>query len=198
MSPSQPTQHGSPPTFDFEIDDSLTPWNLPAKAWLTKHGKHWDGLATGSIVFNAQGQILIIQRASHDSMPNKWEIPGGAADEEDPTLFHSAARELWEEAGLIAKRFTHIVTEGPDREPGQVFTNRTGTRTFCRFSFQVEVEGCEHVRLDPMEHQDYLWATEDEIREQKTGDRELPITNSGVTSLILEAFRLRGQMAKAA
>lgn len=198
MSQSKPTPPNLPPAFDFEIDDSLTPWNLPGREWITKHNKHWDGLATGCIIFDPHGKVLVIQRASHDSMPNRWEVPGGAADEEDPTLFHGAARELWEEAGLIAKRFTRIVTEGPDREPGQVFPNSTGTRIFCRFSFIVEVESCEHVQIDPTEHQDYVWATEDEIRAQRIGDRELPVTNSRMLSLILEAFRLNRETAKAA
>jgi 8-oxo-dGTP pyrophosphatase MutT (NUDIX family) len=195
MPQPQPTQRDSPPTLDFEIDDSLTPWNLPGADWISKHDKPWDALATGCVIINPQGNILLIQRASHDSLPNMWEIPGGAVDREDVTVFHGAARELWEEAGLVAKRFTHFVTEGPDREPGQTYTNRTGERRFCRFSFNVEVQSCEGVRLDPMEHQDYVWATEEEVRAQRIGDREVLVTNSGMLSLILEAFRLSREEA---
>lgn len=191
-------QRNSPPSIDFKIDDSLTPWNLPGAEWISKHNKPWDALATGCIVFNTSGKILIIQRASHDSMPNRWEIPGGAVDEGDATLFCGAARELWEEAGLTARRFTHIVTEGPDREPGQVYTNRTGQRTYCRFSFNVEVQSCDLVRLDPMEHQDYVWATEAEVRAQKIGNCEVPVTKTEMLSLVLEAFRLRKGIAKTA
>jgi 8-oxo-dGTP pyrophosphatase MutT (NUDIX family) len=29
-------------------------------------------------------------------MPNKWELPGGAVDDDDPTILHAAARELAE------------------------------------------------------------------------------------------------------
>ena len=172
---------------------------MPAKNWLIEHrrDKEWDGLATANVVFNADGKVLLIQRADHDSMPNRWEIPGGAVDDEDPTILHGAARELWEESGLVAKRFTHVVTEGPDREPGQVFPNSTKTKTWCRFSFHVEVERCDVVKVDPHEHQDFVWASERDILEQKIGDRKLAITRESMTALILEAFRLRRKKAEA-
>lgn len=164
---------------------------MPAREWLTKHEKSWTGIASGCVVFNPDGKVLVIQRASHDSMGNRWELPGGAVDEEDPTIFYGAARELWEESGFVALRFSHVVTEGPEQEPGQVFPNSTNTKTFCRFCFNVEVESCENVTLDPKEHQNFAWATEDEVREQKIKHTDLPITNQRMRALILEAFRLR-------
>lgn len=190
MSAAGSNLNGVPVKLNFEVDQSLAFWNMSAKEWITKNGKDWDGLASGCIVFNKAGRVLLIQRASHDSMPNRWEVPGGAVDEEDQTLFYGAARELWEEAGLVAKRFAYIVAEGPGREPEQVFQNSTATRTWCRFAFVVEVEDSEHVKIDPAEHQDYVWATIDEVRSQRIGERELPITTEGMSNLVLEAFRL--------
>jgi 8-oxo-dGTP pyrophosphatase MutT (NUDIX family) len=195
MPQSDPSQEDSHPRFDFEVDDSLSAWNMPANEWLQKHAKPYSGLASGNIVFNDSGKVLVIQRASTDSMPNKWEIPGGAVSDEDHTFFHGAARELWEESGLRARRFTQVVTEGLDREPGQVYPNSTNTKVWCRFAFIVEVESCETVTLEPTEHQDFTWATEDEIREQKIGNGEHPLTNQGMVSLLLEAFRLKRQKA---
>jgi 8-oxo-dGTP pyrophosphatase MutT (NUDIX family) len=190
-----------PPTFHFEVDGGLTEWNVPAKEWLTRNRENirerqlkLDGLATGNIVFNPEGRVLIIQRASNDSMPNRWEIPGGAVDDEDPTILYGAAREMWEESGLVAKRFSHLVTEGPEGRDLQVFPNSKETRWFCRFTFDVEVESYSYVRLDPTEHQDFAWASEEEIRAQKIGNRELPITNKAMLSLILESFRLKKEM----
>lgn len=194
MSKLPNTEQGVPRIFAAEIDASLASWDLPAKEWLRMHSgaiTKVDGLATGNIVFNDEGKILLIQRASSDSMPNRWEIPGGAVDDEDPTVLEGSARELWEEAGLIAKRFNHVVTEGPDQKPGQVYPNSTRTKKWCRFSFDVKVESCEHVKLDPKEHQAFAWATEDEIRTQLIGDCQHPITNQHMQALILEAFRLR-------
>ena len=123
-------------------------------------------------------------------MPNRWEVPGGACDEDDPTILHGAARELWEEAGLVAKRFTHLVTDSPDPEIEQVFPNSTRTKTWCRFTFHVEVENCDTVKVDPDEHQDFVWASEEEVRQQKIGERELAITHDGVVRLILGVFGL--------
>lgn len=197
MSQKQNTEQGVSHTFTAEIDASLASWNLPAKEWLRKNSELFtkvDGLATGNMVFNEEGKVLVIQRASSDSMPNKWEIPGGAVDDEDPTVFAGSARELWEETGLVAKRFNHIVTEGPDQKPGQVYPNSTRTKTWCRFSFEVQVESCEYVKLDPKEHQAFAWATEDEIRDQLIGDCQHPITNKHMQALILEAFRLRKEI----
>jgi len=103
---SSPTK--SPPEYKFTYHKSLEPFNKTMRQWLVDNNKHWDGLATGALVFNPQNKILLVQRAATDSMPNKWEIPGGAADEEDPSLLHACARELWEEAGLVATRLRRI------------------------------------------------------------------------------------------
>lgn len=190
---SQPLGRNVPSYSNFSIDDSLVAWDMPVKEWLAENQKdnQYDGLATGNVVFNPDGKVLLIQRADHDSLPNKWEFPGGAADDNDPSILHASARELFEESGLIAKRFSHIVTEGPEKEPGEIFRNRARTKVFIRFTFHVEVEDCEDVKLDPNEHQDFVWATEEEIRRQKIGDRQLSITRWTVQALFLEAFRLR-------
>lgn len=176
---------------NFEVDDSLQSRNMPAKEWLNKNQKPWDILVTSCVVFNSLGKVLLVQRASHDWMPDKWEIPGGAADDEDTTLLTAAARELREETGLVAARFSHAVPEGPGQEPRQVFT--IGAKTWCRFCFIVEVEDCENVQLDPNEHQDYVWATADEVRLQKIGDRDMPITTEEMSRMVLEAFRIQAQ-----
>lgn len=193
-----------PPLFSFTFHTSLSPWNIPCQQWLRDHHcSNLNGLATGSLVFDPQGRILLIQRAGHDSMPNMWEVPGGAVDDDDPTVLHGAARELWEEAGLVATNFTHLIRPaitsgaGADTELGHIFTNRLGTKTFCRFSFVTEVESCAAVQLDPNEHQAFVWATADEIQQQRMHDGlEIPITHESVRVLILEAFRLREGLAE--
>ncbi|EME45931.1 hypothetical protein DOTSEDRAFT_86622 [Dothistroma septosporum NZE10] len=150
-----------------------------------------DGLATACAVFDPHDRILVIQRAAHDSMPNRWELPGGAVDDGDQSILHGAARELLEESGLIAKHLSCGISEGPEHAPGSVFHNRTGTSSWCRFCFNVEVDDCTAVKLDPNEHQDFAWASRDEICSQRKGDRPLPITTDSVVAIILEAFRLR-------
>jgi hypothetical protein len=65
---------------------------------------------------------------------------------------------------------------------------------WCKFSFEVEVEGME-VILDEEEHQAFFWVTEDECRkgevmrdEKRT---EIKWTNESQVAVILEGFRLR-------
>lgn len=219
-----------PEIFAYSVDASLESWDVPPREWLRRHDPRgrFDGLAVSAFVFDAADRVLLVQRAAHDSMPNRWEMPGGAADQEDGpggSLLRAAARELWEESGLVAERFTHLVpgsesggdrTGGRTSSPGDttansagassnstnggtVFTNRTGTRVFCRFAFHAVVRSTAPVVLDPDEHQDYVWATEEEVRQQREigGDggsdngRELPMAGAHTQDLILEAFRLR-------
>ncbi|EPE04621.1 nudix domain-containing protein [Ophiostoma piceae UAMH 11346] len=203
-----PPQNPPPSVFAFTFDPSLQPFNVSPQTWLTTNDKHFAGLAVAAVVFDDKDRVLLVQRAAHDSMPNKWEVPGGAADQDGDTLLGGAARELWEEAGLIATRFTRIVPQpavAPDEgavtspapaypdHPGSVFSNRSGSKIMVRFAFQAEVESCAPVVLDPEEHQDYVWATEAEVRAGVTTDgRLIPATVPATRAFILEAFRLRG------
>lgn len=197
----------SPAVFAFTFDPSLEPFNVSPETWQETNDTHFSGLAVATVVFDDQDRVLLVQRAAHDSMPNKWEVPGGAADHENDTLLRGAARELWEEAGLVPTKFTHIVpqpatapeegaTTSPpplySKHPGFAFSNRTGTTTMVRFAFHAEVESTAVVTLDPDEHQDYVWATEAEVRAGKMADgRLIPATVPATRAFILEAFRLR-------
>lgn len=179
------------PEFKFTFDESVSEWNINHREWLKINEKTWDSLATGALVFDAQDRILLLQRAPNDSMPNRWEIPGGACDDEDPTVLYGCARELWEEAGLELRHISRVVPDGFGGKPGAVFTNRTGRRFFCKFSFIVDVAEYSEVKLDPNEHQDFVWATEEEVQREAIGDREIPLTNSLMANLISKAFSMR-------
>ena len=97
-----------------------------------------------------------MQRSASDSMPNKWETPGGGVDDEDESILHAVARELWEEAGLKSKQIS-----APVGEP-YLFTSRSGKR-ICKFNFVVQVKADAEsrftVKLDPEEHQRFVWAS---------------------------------------
>lgn len=190
------------------FDPSVAEWNVPSKEWLSTHDKHFNGIASGVVVFDTPSssspssaspppRILLIQRAADDSMPNLWELPGGAVDDTDASILDGCARELKEETGLTATRIVRLVTEGADGEALTSFTNSRGTRIFCKFVFEVEVAADEEVVLDPDEHQGWVWATEDEVVRGKVGDGDgaegvrIPLTTPHVRRLILEAFRLR-------
>ncbi|GKT49830.1 uncharacterized protein ColSpa_10011 [Colletotrichum spaethianum] len=191
----QPPQKPPSPTFNLIYPPSLEPYNLPMRAWLTANSKSWDGLATSALVFDSRNRVLLLQRAAHDSMPLRWETPGGAVDDEDTSVLVACARELWEEAGLEAVEIMRVVSEGKGKEPGSTFTNRTGTVVFRRFAFEVKVRQAEGeelgVKTDPEEHADHVWASEEEVLSERVGEKDIPITNAQMASLILDGFRRR-------
>lgn len=141
-------------------------------------------------------KILLIQRSAHDSWPGRWEIPGGACDAEDPSMLYSVARELWEETGLKATRIGPLVG-GTDH----IFLTSSGNLV-CKFSFLVDVEKTKtkgeeemlEVKLDPNEHQAFVWATEHEVRVGWVGDTELRFTNRQTMEGVLEAFRVEREL----
>ncbi|KAH7312691.1 NUDIX hydrolase domain-like protein [Stachybotrys elegans] len=181
---------------EFTFDQAMARWNITSRQWLEDNKSTLDNAAVAAFVFDDKDRVLLVQRASHDSMPNRWEAPGGAADDVDESMLHSAARELFEESGLRAKRFVRFVQEIPGSDIGTVYSNRTGARHFCRFAFEVGVEDCSCVKLDPSEHQDFLWAGEEEVKVQRVGEREIPITTPAVHAHLLEAFKARKASSK--
>ncbi|KAL7625977.1 hypothetical protein AAE478_002746 [Parahypoxylon ruwenzoriense] len=178
--PSESESKPSAPT-TFTSSPSVAEFKLSLRAYLDAHPK-FKGIAVGAFVFNVEGKLLLVQRAAHDSLPLRWEIPGGACDHDDESLLHAVARELWEESGLRAKFIGSLVGEG------LVFFTRRGAR-MCKYSFMTEVEEYD-VKLDPNEHQAYLWVTEDEARAGKCGDVEFKYTFREQKLAVLEAFRL--------
>lgn len=153
-------------------------------------------------------KVLLLRRAASDSMPNRWEVPGGAVDDEDATILHGTARELLEESGLQAVRIGPLVRSLSGSQPnlnhdhkqqkqphyddeGQVFLTQTGNLV-AKFHFLAAVaEGCEgDVRCAPEEHSEWLWATEKEVEEGVVGTREVRFTAVEQRQAVLEGFRV--------
>ena len=145
-------------------------------------------------------KVLLLQRSLLDSMPGRWEMPGGACDPEDATVLHGVARELWEEAGLKATGVGPLVG-------GTNHVFLTSTRNLvCKLSFLVDVErnggigedgemgSALEVKLDPREHQAYVWATEHEVKMGWVGDVELCFTEKQVMYTVLEAFKVNREL----
>lgn len=178
------------PSFDLQPLPSTTHLSIPAKAYLSQdQSEHAPKfLATGTIVFSAS-RILLLQRAPGDSMPNLWETPGGACDTDDKTILHAAARELWEETKLVATSVGPMI--------GQ-YTFKTGSgKSVRKLNFVVQVERQNdhgdsdfEVRLRLDEHQDFLWATEEEVRLSKVGNVEIQFTKPQQQAVVLDAFAM--------
>jgi 8-oxo-dGTP pyrophosphatase MutT (NUDIX family) len=181
-----------PPTFTFTSDASLKEYTVSLKTYLDAHPE-FDCIATGALVFHTDpvlgDQILIQKRAAHDSMPGRWETPGGACDPEDESILHGAARELWEESGLVAEHVIALV--GGEH----IFFTRRNQRV-SKFNFEVRVrtEGdgvAPTVTVDENEHSAFLWATEEECRAGRKGEVVLTFTTQRQEKAILEGFELR-------
>ncbi|KAE8454251.1 hypothetical protein EG329_005176 [Mollisiaceae sp. DMI_Dod_QoI] len=178
------------PALDFKVHPATSSFAESQQAYLAKHpDPRYNHLATGAVVFDMSHstvpRILLVQRAAADSMPNRWEIPGGGCDNEDESILYAVARELWEEAGLKAKSMLHTVGDP------HIFSSRSGKK-ICRFTFLVEVETNSDdgfaVTLDPKEHQQFVWATEEDVKAKKSGNIELQYTTQELENTIIEAF----------
>jgi 8-oxo-dGTP pyrophosphatase MutT (NUDIX family) len=200
--PPRPLPEGG---FTFTHQPSVAALSIPAKEF-TSARKFISAAATGALVFSratGEDRVLLIQRAAHDSMALRWEIPGGACDPEDETMLHGLARELWEEAGL---RLENVVRQVGEEH---VFLTRRGLAV-AKVTFEVEVEtpalagsGSEslpEVVLDPNEHARFLWATEEECRLGKvtvlhdSGENEVvdvTFTTKAQKEIVLLGFKLR-------
>jgi 8-oxo-dGTP pyrophosphatase MutT (NUDIX family) len=178
------------PTFSFTSSPSLSPLNVPVVTYLASHPEY-EAICTASLIFTSSTppKILLVQRAAHDSSPNTWEVPGGGCDDEDPSILHAAVREVWEESGLKVTMIRQLVGEG------YTFITYRKKLKVRGFSFLVEVESTEGVKLDPEEHQEFLWASEEECRRKRVVREdgevvEIKFTIGEAEGRILEGFRL--------
>ncbi|OTB05565.1 hypothetical protein M426DRAFT_10608 [Hypoxylon sp. CI-4A] len=186
MSSTTKDKYQVPP---FTFHPSVSPFAVSSQLYLADHSNEkFNYIATGALVFDTScspPRILLIQRSAHDSMPNRWEVPGGGCDDEDETILHAVARELWEEAGLKATRIDASIGDP------HFFTSRSGKK-ICKFNFIVLVDSDSEdwlkVKLDPEEHQSFVWATEDEVKARRVGDIELKFTTEETERTVIDAF----------
>jgi 8-oxo-dGTP pyrophosphatase MutT (NUDIX family) len=177
--------------FSFESHPSVAEFAVPKKAYLAaRPGASFGYIATSTLVVDTRcasdPRILLLQRAASDEDPNKWEPPGGACDDEDASILQAAARELWEEAGIFAARISGTVGDP------YFFTLDDGKKV-CQFNFAVHLETNKAtssfaVELDPKEHQNFVWATESQVRTKKADGIDLVFTREEVERTVLLAF----------
>ncbi|KAK7924344.1 hypothetical protein PG985_006398 [Apiospora marii] len=154
-------------------------------------------------------RVLLVQRALTDSWPGIWEAPGGTCDETDTSLIAALARELREETGLEARAALGLVHI--DRVRGGHLTKVTFLADVENPQQVKEKEG-EHlsspspslsswnglVKLDPAEHSAFVWATEEEVRQDivQGGQRLVWPRNSRDKATVLEGFRMAAALWK--
>jgi 8-oxo-dGTP pyrophosphatase MutT (NUDIX family) len=171
------------------IPISLIQYDVTREKVLSQHPEY-NKVAVGALVFDKQSgewRLLIIQRASTaNSSPGLWEIPGGKLENE--TIIHGIKRELFEEVGMRVIAFIRLVEEAK-------FWEVMDELIWCKVSCEVRVESTAYVRLDPAEHQDFLWVTKKELeRHEKVREGEVvrfKITEPWHEATMFEGFRLK-------
>ncbi|KAI9678440.1 MAG: hypothetical protein M1829_002038 [Trizodia sp. TS-e1964] len=205
----------------IQIPQELKHLNVPLASWL-EDNPQYTFLAVGALIFVRQRPfekfadditlLLLVQRAASErSFPNLWEVPGGGAEPQDPTILHSVAREVFEEVGL---RLTRIVRQVGD---GMEFRTRVGN--CLKLTFEIEVAEIPAngvalgdttpvaaraeepelmfeladipIELNPEEHQNYDWADLGEIQQSIEGKGRHKFMTKGLSDTLLEGFRLR-------
>lgn len=116
---------------------------------------------------------------ANDRSPSPWEIPGGAVDDDDESILHAVARELWEESGLVAASIRPVVGDP------HLFVSMS-SRHIEEF-FLVDIEVLEVVKLSPTETSSGL----EEVKAKKVGNINLEFTTTDLETTVLEAFKMR-------
>jgi 8-oxo-dGTP pyrophosphatase MutT (NUDIX family) len=111
-----------------------------------------------------KGRFLVIRRSDIDHRGGQWTIPGGHIDEEDTSIEEGAIRELEEETGLTCS-VSDLKYLGEPKPQKYYFLTR-------KWSGDVDVD-IPNPKTGEIEHDDYKWATIDEIKELE--GNEIPI-----------------------
>jgi 8-oxo-dGTP pyrophosphatase MutT (NUDIX family) len=109
-----------------------------------------------------------------NSFPGTWESPGGGALPEDRNILETMVRETAEETGLVLWAASNRVYCVTFRHKNiwmakYLAIAETSEKTNCRRLWSDEQEGPRSSDINPIrlrddEHLDYVWATEEQIR----------------------------------
>jgi len=99
------------------------------------------------VVLNDRGEILLLLRKKDQPFPNKWDLPGG----------HLVVGETWEEAAIReVKEETNLDLTGLE-----MIWDKGKNKYFKTSSFSGELFNKE----DLPEHDDFIWASPDSLKE---------------------------------
>ncbi len=109
----------------------------------------------GAIVFNEQGEILLLKRKENDFMGGIYELPSGNL-EGNETIEQGLIREIKEETGLDIKYIGQFIN---------TFDYLSGSGKKSRqFNFEVKTVSTDNILLT--EHDEYRWMNYDEIEQE--------------------------------
>ncbi len=107
-------------------------------------------------------QLLMLHRASSASDPGVWDLPGGVVQEGE-SLSRAAKREVREETGFDVRLgpMFHAEVFGSVSKRGKI-------RPTVGVFFQGRAPRHASPRLDPHEHSDFAWVSQNELRSYPT------------------------------
>lgn len=111
------------------------------------------------VIHTADLQVLLIERADR---PGFWQSVTGSLDSPDEALAGAAARELWEETGIVANRAPFCLRDwqlANIYEIYPVWRHRyaPGVTQNTEHVFSVQVPRDTTITLSPREHVRYQW-----------------------------------------
>ncbi|MFQ4149883.1 NUDIX hydrolase [Arthrobacter sp. LAPM80] len=131
---------------------SLTPDAAP----LTRDYIDHPG-AVAVVVMNERNQVLLLRQYRHPVQMNLWEIPAGLLDIAGEDFVVGAARELAEEADLIAGQW-HVLTDFFN-SPG---SSSEAIRIYLARQISMVPEDERHVRTEEEAEIAFAWVDLDE------------------------------------
>lgn len=134
--------------------------------------KKWDQFLTedelklvGVVVcLDSKQRFLVIRRSDIDEREGQWTIPGGHIDDEDSSIEAGSIRELEEETGLSCQ-LSDLKYLGQPKPKKYYFLTQ-------KWTGDINVDK-PNPKTGEVEHDDYKWATIDEIKEIENS--EIPI-----------------------
>ncbi|EED11442.1 hypothetical protein TSTA_111060 [Talaromyces stipitatus ATCC 10500] len=113
----------------------------------------------------------------------KWELPGGGVDWIlRETILRAGQRELWEETGLDLASFDDYVGQYQFQAPWMLWM-KDNLKIIFIGSVKDGDEGLKNIRLSPMEHEAFCWATESQIKEMSLHAEKLALVMDGCEAM---------------
>lgn len=149
---------------------SLISYNVSPASYLSAHPSITNLLVCAILIDAPTQRVLLIQRAAHDGFSLKWECPGGSVElGVDGTVLHALCREVREETGLtLTLECINGVVDITEFEGSE-------NTKWRKVSFLVLMQGSEGqgVKVNEEEHQDAVWASEEEVLAGQCEGKEL-------------------------
>lgn len=128
---------------------------------MIRNRKTKEQIVSKAIIFNAQGQILVLKKAEPKSGMGYFDLPGGKHEQMDQDRFQAVEREVFEETGLEIK---FLSTKPLGKE---TFQQKNKNRTLRIVRYATRTIDDKSISLDPEEHTDYAWIDPQDLLNQQ-------------------------------